>query len=74
MSSSVSIIHSGRKTAYLYTGDLNDLTSVLTKVAIQDDFFAEAITRAAIDLDIRKQNKVETMEFNKLQQFTEASI
>ena len=55
MSATLSIINLGTKTAYSHTGDINNLAKAIASVAFRDETLAEAITRAAIEIDLKKQ-------------------
>lgn len=55
MPATLSIIRIGKKHMYTYTGDLNAIAEAITSCALRDEILAEAITRAAVEIDIKKQ-------------------
>lgn len=55
MTSTLSIIQINNKTMYTFNGSTKDLASVLTSIALRNEIIAEAITRAAVEIDIKKQ-------------------
>lgn len=55
MSASLSIIRIGNKCMFTYMGNLNDIANALTQCALRDDDMAEAVTRAAVEVELKKQ-------------------
>lgn len=55
MSASLSIIRLGNKCMLSYMGDLNDIAHALTQCALRNDDIAEAVTRAAVEVELKKQ-------------------
>lgn len=53
----LSIIKTGNKCAYTYTGEENEITRMLTQCALRDELLAEAITQAALHLNRSKREK-----------------
>lgn len=55
MSATLSIIQINRNHMYAFTGNVNELSQALTSIALRDDTIAEAITRAAVEVDLKRQ-------------------
>lgn len=65
MSATLSIIRLGSKCMINYTGDLKSLSEALTGCALRDEVIAEAITRAAVEVDIHRQTTRELIHMTQ---------
>lgn len=59
MSATLSIIRLGSKCMVTYTGDEKSLSEALTSCALRDEVIAEAVTRAAVEVEIHRQTTSE---------------
>lgn len=65
MSASLSIIKVGSKFMISYTGDVNEVSDAITACALRDETIAEAVTRAAVEVDIHRQTTRELISMTK---------
>ena len=65
MSASLSIIRLDSKCMITYLGDEKSLAEALTGCALRDEVIAEAITRAAVEVDIHRQTTRELIHMTK---------
>lgn len=65
MNATLMIIRLGSKNAFSRSGDLEELTKAITEAALRDETIAEAVTRAAVDVDIQRQTALELISMTK---------
>lgn len=65
MCATLTIIRNGSKCVVSYTGDTKSLAEAITSVALRDETIAEAVTRAAVEVDIQRQTSRELIYMTK---------
>jgi hypothetical protein len=65
MSATLSIIRLGSKCMTTYTGNEKSLGEALTACALRDEVIAEAVTRAAVEVELHRQTTRELISMTK---------